>query len=195
MTLDAILMQFYQVHLDVNQMLRRANQVYGEMLSALRLPATAERRKAIVAIETELKSKSVPRTVMMVLSMLIGSRKVVTESTGNTLLALLIPAFHQADMAQTRSQLRRDLVQTGFALAVYHAEHGTYPERLGELVPTYLDALPLDKFSDNALVYAARENGFLIYSVGVNGKDEGGRMSGAGSPDDIAFEVPPPIDE
>jgi hypothetical protein len=51
---------------------------------------------------------------------------------------------------------------------------------------------PTDLFSGKALIYRPAENGFVLYSVGANGKDDGGRTYGEeplGS-DDIVIRIP-----
>ena len=63
---------------------------------------------------------------------------------------------------------------------------------LDALVPKYLDVLPLDRMVDQPLRYAVRENGFLIYSVGANGRDDDGANAERQNLDDVSFEVPPP---
>lgn len=47
--------------------------------------------------------------------------------------------------------------------------------RLDDLVPKYLAAVPSDLCSGTPLSYLPSENGYLLYSVGVNGKDNQGR--------------------
>jgi hypothetical protein len=37
-----------------------------------------------------------------------------------------------------------------------------------------LRQIPGDVFSGKPLIYRPNENGYLLYSVGINGKDEGG---------------------
>jgi hypothetical protein len=74
---------------------------------------------------------------------------------------------------------------------------GNLPPELGVLVPKYLPALPSDPFSKEkaALRYDAKQG--LIWSIGGNFKDEGGkgiynRKSTQGEPDgdDVAFKIP-----
>ncbi len=60
------------------------------------------------------------------------------------------------------------------ALAVYRAEHGSYPESIDQLVPAVLERLPVEVFSGKPFVYKRSADGFLLYGVGVNGVDEGG---------------------
>ena len=69
---------------------------------------------------------------------------------------------------------RFGLLVTEFALREYILEHGRSPETLAELVPRYLAAIPGDPFSGHPLVYRQRGNGYLLYSVGANGIDDGG---------------------
>jgi hypothetical protein len=74
-----------------------------------------------------------------------------------------------------------------FALAGYRADHmGKYPPTLAELAPAYIDVLPKDPFTDGDLHYKSDGEGYLLYSVGPNGKDDGGL--GPGSFTDSATE-------
>ena len=60
------------------------------------------------------------------------------------------------------------------ALRRYELAHGGLPERLEDLVPQFLPAVPLDPFdhADGSIRWI-REKA-LIYSVGLNYKDDGG---------------------
>ena len=58
--------------------------------------------------------------------------------------------------------------------------------------PKYAAKIPQDVFSDGDLHYRREGNGYLLYSVGMNGRDDGGR--GRDDPtnldaDDITFRV------
>jgi len=54
----------------------------------------------------------------------------------------------------------------------FEREEGRWPESLQELVPEYLDAVPLDPFDGEPFRYSAEKG--LVYSVGKNLTDEGG---------------------
>ena len=63
------------------------------------------------------------------------------------------------------------------AVLRYKKDKGTYPENLEELVTTgYLKEIPMDAYSDKALVYRKAADGFTLYSVGQNFKDDGGEV-------------------
>ena len=70
----------------------------------------------------------------------------------------------------------RRIAAMRLAIRLFQIDHeGKYPQTLSELVPMYLPALPTDPFAadDKTFGYRASPIPFL-YSVGINGKDEGG---------------------
>lgn len=64
---------------------------------------------------------------------------------------------------------------TTLALHAYRDTHGAYPERLQDLVPELLDTLPMDLADGQPLRYRRTDGGYLLYSVGYDGKDDGGQ--------------------
>jgi hypothetical protein len=63
------------------------------------------------------------------------------------------------------------------ALTLYRLEHGGYPEDTAALVPAYLAAVPTDPMDGKPLRYVKRSDGsVVIYSVGRDGKDDGGAV-------------------
>ena len=107
------------------------------------------------------------------------------------LTAMLLPAAGSSIRRQ--AQLRTALLQV--LVAVELEEHrrstGAYPESLDELRLKHLEELPLDPFSGKSFHYEKRPGGYLLYSVGPNGKDDAGtpRTPGADGPDDIPWTV------
>jgi len=66
------------------------------------------------------------------------------------------------------------LLDTELALRDYHARHDRWPNDLSTLVPTDLNALPIDPHTDDPLKYRLENDGFALYSVGKDGDDDGG---------------------
>jgi hypothetical protein len=62
------------------------------------------------------------------------------------------------------------------ALAVerYRLRHGRWPESLDALVPDLLRAVPMDPFDGKPLRYRRNAEEVAVYSVGPDGKDDGG---------------------
>jgi len=57
----------------------------------------------------------------------------------------------------------------------YEKEHNKYPESLEQLVESeYIKIVPQDPFSGNSLVYKKTDDGFILYSVGLNMIDDRG---------------------
>jgi hypothetical protein len=63
------------------------------------------------------------------------------------------------------------------AIAVerFRLAHGQLPDNLNELVPQFLSAVPTDPFDGQPLRYHRFAKGYVIYSVGQDGHDDGGR--------------------
>jgi hypothetical protein len=109
------------------------------------------------------------------------------------LIRLLMPDVGKLQNARDRTEQAHRNLYVAFALAGYHRDHGRYPATLDDLAPIYLAAIPQDLFSGKALVYCPSEKGYLLYSVGVNGIDEGGRWYEAEPPgDDPSVRMPLP---
>ena len=69
------------------------------------------------------------------------------------------------------------LLTMQLALRAYHGEHGVYPARLAPLVTGgYLHKLPDDPFAlSGSFHYRRKEGDDLLYSVGPDGIDDGGK--------------------
>jgi hypothetical protein len=70
------------------------------------------------------------------------------------------------------------------ALARYKAEHSAYPKTLDALVPEYSDGIEMDPFGNDALAYRREKDGFVLYSIGRDGVDNGGAPGKAAGPAD-----------
>jgi len=116
------------------------------------------------------------------------------ETIGNLTIGLQEPLFFKVQTSAERiEQVRRNL-QVAFALAASQSDHGRYPANLNELSPKYLEKVPDDLFSGKALIYRLEEDGYLLYSVGPNGKDDGGISYEDQPPgDDIRVRIPVPV--
>jgi hypothetical protein len=84
------------------------------------------------------------------------------------------------DLAKA-AEARLRLLMTDLAVRQFQSGRGVYPNRLSELIPQFLQALPRDPFGSNGFIYRPQTNGFLLYSVGPDGKDDGGTPVAAGS--------------
>ncbi|MGH7940202.1 MAG: hypothetical protein ACREFR_03920 [Limisphaerales bacterium] len=71
-----------------------------------------------------------------------------------------------------------DLARVACALERYRLAHGEYPKKLEALSPQFIEAVPHDIINGKPLHYRLISNGkFLLYSVGWNETDDGGRFA------------------
>lgn len=64
------------------------------------------------------------------------------------------------------------------ALRAYRCDQGQSPTSLISLVPKYLHSLPKDPFSGRTIAYRASGTNWVLYSVGPDGVDDGGKPVG-----------------
>jgi hypothetical protein len=95
---------------------------------------------------------------------------------GQVLCTLFLSPLSGFGNAMDMAAVGSNLTQVAFALAEHRAQRGSYPPRLADLAPKYIPAVPKDVFAGDAdLHYARQGDGYLLYSVGPNGRDDGGR--------------------
>ena len=74
-----------------------------------------------------------------------------------------------------RAETTKQMAIAAIALKRYQLKHGNYPPDLNSLVPEFVPKVPLDPVDGQPLRYRRNADGtFLLYSVGENGKDDGG---------------------
>ncbi|MGB7158085.1 MAG: hypothetical protein WBD40_08465 [Tepidisphaeraceae bacterium] len=108
----------------------------------------------------------------------------------------LLPAL---DAAQRNAELylgRRDGLLIALALELHRQRHGNYPVTLDPLVPALLPSLPVDRITGGPLRYRIENDKPLIYSLGADRDDDGGRpqLTSAGHPSPTGaarWNVPP----
>jgi len=105
--------------------------------------------------------------------------KLVTERSmkliGTVVFALSVPSVSKLQNSWDGVRQNQENVTLAFALEWYQRDNRRYPQKLEDLAPKYLKEIPLDIFSRKPLIYRPSEKGYLLYSVGYSGKDEGGR--------------------
>jgi hypothetical protein len=106
-----------------------------------------------------------------------------------------MPAFTVCGETQDRSAMTTELNDLAFSLAAYRADRGSYPAKLADLMSKYAAKIPKDIFNHDAdLHYTRQGDGYVLYSVGSNGKDDGGKdyedRRDVADADDLVVRVP-----
>jgi len=94
---------------------------------------------------------------------------------------------------QFRALVKRRMTAVALAVRLWEVGHGRRPESLEQLAPDYLPAVPVDVFAADgrAIGYLPDAEHPMLYSVGPNGVDEGGKFSqGPEWPPDYAHDIP-----
>ena len=88
---------------------------------------------------------------------------------------ILAPEFEYAGLKWAETDAKNGLIEVTLALRVFKLEHGSYPDSLSALTPGILPKLPRDPFAKgNAFGYRRVKSNYVLYSVGPDGKDDGG---------------------
>ena len=99
------------------------------------------------------------------------------ESISNIqiLLHMLMPSLSRTVTIELRSIAGLRAARASLAVERYRLAAGKLPDAFAELVPDYLDAVPRDPFDGNDLRYKKLEAGFIVYSIGEDLSDDGGK--------------------
>ncbi len=103
--------------------------------------------------------------------------------------SLYLPHCDNIPARQADYEVCLDCAKISLSLRIYKNKYKKYPEDIKSLVPEILPLIPKDPFTGKNYIYKKKENGFIIYSVGRNRKDDGGKKDWEIGKDDIAFEI------
>jgi hypothetical protein len=164
--------------MDWNEALRYSNRCYDRLAAAFAEPTRLQQEQAIGRLVDEARERY-QRTMKQAAQ----GRRLLADLTPETIARQFVDLFGGSwsitALATLTAAYQRD-VYSGFTalalvLAAYLHDHGSYPAALVDLCPNDVADVPKDPFSDGEFRYRREEDGYLLYSVGPNGKDDGGR--------------------
>lgn len=103
---------------------------------------------------------------------------------------MLMPAFDRLPATADVTTQRRDAALTAIALELSRRRTGEFPPSLDTLTPGLLPQLPPDQFDGQPIKYALLNGRPVLYSVGVDRKDDGGRPPAGPSTAESAWVSP-----
>jgi hypothetical protein len=184
--------------IDWDLILRMGNSWYDRIVEAYRMPTAGEQRKALRKIDENLRrlKKTAANAESLDELLLDNPEQAFSERLGQVLLTFFMHDPQHYLQVENRATMRFELHRLGFALAAYRADRLAFPEKLIDLVPDYLAKVPDDIFTGSALHYRREGRGYLLYSVGINGKSDGARgyedRKNLEDWDDLIIRVPAP---
>jgi type II secretory pathway pseudopilin PulG len=108
---------------------------------------------------------------------------------------LVLPALSRSMGREIESLARLRLAQAALAIERFRLANGRLPKELNELIPSFLPVVPTDPFDGAQLRYKQRPKGYVVYSVGADGRDDDGTEAPTGpsrnasAPQDITIAV------
>jgi len=70
-----------------------------------------------------------------------------------------------------------NVLKVGLSSKLYYLDNGYFPQTLQKLIPEYLDKTPVDTYNGfKSLTYKNKNNGFIVYSFGLDRKDDRGKI-------------------
>lgn len=148
------------------------------------------------AMETNIAFASLPfPRNLAVCTNLVSQQELAANRHHHLLSSLLLPSVDRALIRESECAARLTVARTALALERFRLAHGRLSKDLGELVPRLLPAVPLDPFDAAPLRYKPLLTGYVVYSIGRDGHDDGGkeppvrRRGSEHVPEDITLTV------
>jgi hypothetical protein len=91
------------------------------------------------------------------------------------LTKILVPGLVRVCEVQARHEAMLDLARLGLLIERYKAKNGSFPGTLDDIAAELGGSVPVDPFTGRPYHYRPSEDTFLLYSVGRNLRDDGGR--------------------
>ncbi len=175
---------------DMGEAMRTVNRWQDDTVAALRAPTRDERLallRAIAAREAAIPSRTTG--VRFVLSSLCGDARHRGRQLGELAISRMTPNTDKIMNAYDRVRQEHANLLVALALESHRLDKGAYPAKLSDLA----EKAPDDLFSGKELIYKRDGEGYLLYSVGPDGLDGGGKGSDDDPKgDDIAVRMPAP---
>ena len=122
-----------------------------------------------------------------------------TGAFGNRLrypiIAIMMPKFSEAFRCVEYTTQQRDATLVALALELHRRRTGDWPMSLEELTPQLLPAVPPDRYDGKPLKYRIVDGQPVLYSVGVDRDDDGGRVPEHGNVHAQRWQPPSAIEE
>jgi membrane protein YdbS with pleckstrin-like domain len=94
----------------------------------------------------------------------------IKASKGSILSIMSIISYDSYIDRMMSNDARKGLADLALAVTAYKAQKGRYPERIEELLPEYINRLPVDPYDNQPLKLKHIKGGLDLYSVGYNPK-------------------------
>ena len=160
---------------DINSTLEAINYWFDQYRHALRQTNLLLVLEDLDELENRLAGSAETGSYLAMLLEILRGPKSRGRYLGNVLTAMFLPAGAYAARADFDTHTLSLLSEVAFAIANFQSQHGRLPESLDELTPEFIQQAPIDPYQQTAFKFICRDGGFIVYSVGPDGVDNGGR--------------------
>jgi hypothetical protein len=162
---------------DYDAVLKMGNEWYDKLAAAARIEEGKQRRAAVGEVVNEFSNFAKEKRSLGSLALDIGTKGVQKGDAihlAAKVLELMLPAPFGLLGAQARCEMYQQLQDVAISLALYRSDAGHYPEKLDELVPKYLAAVPTDMFLKQPTQFRYRREGdaYVLWTAGQLGKGD-----------------------
>ncbi len=127
-------------------------------------------------LETNISLASLPFPRNLAACTNLANQQKIEANRHNYILSrLLVPDLDRILIRESECAARLITAQAALAVERFRLTNGRLPKDLNELVPRSFPAVPLDPFDGAPLRYKPLAKGCVVYSIGPDGHDDGGR--------------------
>ena len=176
-TVTSLLDYSARTAIDWDRVLRMGNSWFDRIADAYRKPTRAAQKESLRTLDEDFRNlkTTAEDTASLDKAILRDRGKAISEGVAQVVMVMFSPQVAIEGNLDDRAMMTFELTKLAFALAAFRADSGSYPVRLAELAPKYVREVPKDIFNDAEPHYRQDGKGYLLYSVGSNGKDDGGK--------------------
>ena len=104
-------------------------------------------------------------------------RELKTRKSSGSFVATFIPATIKVGNICRRKAALVAAMRGAIAVERFRMKHGKWPAKLEDVVPAFLGRVPTDPFDGTPLKLVRTADGVIVYTVGVDGVDDGGKLN------------------
>jgi hypothetical protein len=165
---------------------RLSQHCYGNWLEQIDKPRHARPAQSAIAGLFQTATPASPGRLEL------SASEIENYLRSSQIAAYVLGVMSTFDESIGREQARQGALEVVLAAQIYRREQGKFPEKAEDLLDGILDDLPADPFAKagETIHYRRLPEGFAVWSIGPNRRDDGGDFSFADSEDgDVGYEV------
>lgn len=177
--------QFLTINdLEINRGLRQISFRYRQLARLMEIKNYAAKAALLAKYEVDLEENSDAIRKNLIIEFrgvklpnpkrTFLNKKEFTDAVITMYADYMVSGFVSSSRSEMKINARMECTFAAIAIERFRIKHGKLPASLAALVPTYLDAVPMDPFSGEPMIYKVTEQGFRVYAVDVDLKDNGG---------------------